>query len=938
MTEHYQLPPIRLGSPGEDISVRDLQAIKQRFKKLHQYRRQCVQNFLQPRQRLFLDLLPLIFHHNYPLLPGFISSETPAGIPDYSPSSQTIKAAKQFSKNFKSMRRMLHSYPIEGLFLMGSAGSIAFSKTSDMDIWLCHQAGLLAYELDELQKKAAAVETWAASLGLEVHFFLIDSQQFRLGHDTPLSTESSGKTQHYLLLEEFYRTAIYIAGKSLAWWLVPPHEENNYTQYVKHLKEGRFIYDHDFIDLGGLEAVPAEEFISATLWHIYKSIHAPHKSLLKLLLMECYASEYPQPEWLCQTIKKIIYQGNFVTADLDPYLLIYRKVEAYLQQAGSTGRLALARQCFYLKIMGLSDNTLDAQSRAFKEHYIQDIAIAWHWPTSTIADLKQQKYWDIRKATQEHAIILRQLTHCFRMIMGFAREHVKQNYEVGNDLKLIGRKLYSFLRKKTGKIEIITTRTAIHAKEQELSIVETPGFGWSLFLKKVQISEAADFDPLISCRSLLEVCCWLVVNRLYHKQLQLHFSSTSLQFPRGELHAILSHLDQFLTPHFNRENSLDTYRHLKTLLNSLIVLNLGLSMPDSREAGLHLMSDRSDPLSYGHDRQCFVQTLDSVSISNWNEITTCRYEGMEGLLDCLTRIINKHRKPLSPDDLTLICHTPIRAHSIMQRIKSVFNTLITLFPGQDNSTRYLLSGGATFYVFQCSNNFLGYRSLATKDLLFKELARPQAQFGHLVFDQGILEDTPIPLIYTLNKAQTIQLFYAHSLTQIMVYIVDEKGALYRQTHNRSDPNQLLNQYAAFLEAVLNHNALKPLLSIEYYEIQKNSAGVLSCSPLQLKAPSAGKQLTVRISGEIADNGLAYTIYCNKQAFSSRTYGNQLFQAVHEHILQFRRDQLDYPVYITDIDLPLSAFHLVSPDQLQTIHYLNYKQSIEAKLNARATLP
>jgi len=928
VTEHYQLPPIHLGSLSEAIAIEDLQAIKQRFKKVHQLRKQRVQDFLPPRQRLFLDLLPLIFHHNDPSLPGFVSPATPAGIPDYAPCDQTIRAAGQFSENFKYTRRAIRDYPIEGLFLMGSAGSIAFSQSSDMDIWLCHRTDLPADDIDELQKKAAAIEAWAASLELEVHFFLIDSRKFLLGHDTPLSAESSGETQHYLLLEEFYRTAIHIAGKSLAWWLIPPHEENNYTRYLKHLKDNRLIREHEFIDLGGLEAIPAEEFISATLWHIYKSIRAPHKSLLKLFLMECYASEYPQPAWLCQKIKKIIYRGDFVISDLDPYLLIYRKVEDYLQKARSTDRLALARQCFYLKIMGLSDGAVDAQTRAFKEQYLQEIITTWNWPGSIITGIKRQKYWDIQKAAHEHAIILQQLTHCFLRIMGFAREHVAQNYEVGNDLKLIGRKLYSFLRKKPGKIEIITTRNVPHAEEQELSIAEDRHYGWALFLEKVQPGAAAGRKPLTTGRTLIEVCCWLVVNRVYHRQLRLHLSSTSLRFPPGELNAILNHLDRFLTPHFNREDSLETYQQIKTLLNSLVVLNLGLPAADSRQD----VTPSSDPLSHGPGRQCPVQTLDRVSISNWNEITAHHYEGITGLFDCLTDIINKHRKPLSPDDVTLICHAPIRASSIAQRIQAVFNTLITLFSGHDSSLRYILPGGASYYVFESVNGLLRYRNLATADLLLKELGRPQTQFSHIIFDPSVLENTPIPLIYTLNRPQTVQLFYECTPAGIMVYIIDERGSLYTQPHKNTDLQQLLNAYAVFLGSILNRNAFKALLSIEYYEIQKDSTGAWSCSPLPMNALRAVKGLTVRVSGEAVDGGLSYTIHCNKQAFSSQDYGNRLFQAVHEYFLQFRRSEPDYSVYITDIDLPFSAFRIESPEQLQTIHYLINKQILEAELN------
>ena len=114
VAEKNRLPSIKLGSPGEDISKKDLRAIIQRFKNLHQLQQKKIQNFLQPRQRVFLNLLPLLFHQNVPLLPGFISTDTPAGIPDYKPSRQTLYDAGQFSKSFTFKNRALASYPIWG--------------------------------------------------------------------------------------------------------------------------------------------------------------------------------------------------------------------------------------------------------------------------------------------------------------------------------------------------------------------------------------------------------------------------------------------------------------------------------------------------------------------------------------------------------------------------------------------------------------------------------------------------------------------------------------------------------------------------------------------------------------------------------------------------------------------------------------------------------
>ncbi|NOT13916.1 MAG: class I adenylate cyclase [Methylococcaceae bacterium] len=934
-----EYPPINLGSPGEDISKKDLQTIKQRFKSLHLIRIQRIQEFLQPRQRQFLDLLPLIFHLNIPLLPGFISLDTPSGIPEYYPSNKTLKAAKKISKNIIYNRPVTRNGAIESLFLMGSVGSIAFSKTSDMDIWLCHESDLSTCKIDELQKKATAIERWAASLDLEVHFFLMDCRQFLLGKDTPMSKDSSGKTQHYLLLEEFYRTAVYIAGKSPAWWLVPPHEENNYTNYIRHLKDNRFVSEQELIDFGGLESVPPEEFISATLWHIYKSLNSPHKSLLKLLLMECYASEYPKPQWLCEEIKLAIYQGTFAITDLDSYLLIYQKVDAYLQSTSSSGRLTLARECFYLKIIGSSANSMDSQSRALREDYLQLIAERWNWPSSTLADLKKQRFWNIKKATEEHGIILHQLSHCFRMILSFANNYVdKRNYQGSNDQKLIGRKLYSFLEKKPGKIEIITTRQEVHAKESELSIVETTFMngaqGWLLFVKKVKAANQDDFEPLHKSRTLIEILCWIVINGLYQKHLKIHFSSCSLNPGSDELQLILNHLNWFFTTQFDIDNSLETYQAVNLQLKSLIFINVGVKNVDIREDGNCVISERSDALSYGTNRQCFIQTINKVSISSWSEITTSQYDGIDGVFQCLTDIVNYNRRPLCIDDLCVICHTPVRAKSIVGRIDLLFRALVKYFSKaqRNRMPRYLLAGESAYYVFQMNNKILGFQLLPTKEQLLKELASPNEVFSPIYLDQAMLEGTPLPLIFSMNKAKVIQVFYQKINSLVTVYIVDERGSLFTQQHSKSDVCHLLYQYSIFLQSILNRHLFTNLLTTEYYEIQKNSAGILSCIEIAVKPVLPQNPLSLRISGESTSDGITYTIYCNEDEFSSLDHGNQLFIVVFQHILERRQTKQDYPVYISDIDLPLSAFHVDNLEQLQTIHYLNYKQKIEAKLN------
>ena len=68
----------------EGISRKDLNTIRQRFQRLHRERLRRIRQEVRPSQQEFLDLLALLFHINHPMLPGYVNSEVPIGIPDFS--------------------------------------------------------------------------------------------------------------------------------------------------------------------------------------------------------------------------------------------------------------------------------------------------------------------------------------------------------------------------------------------------------------------------------------------------------------------------------------------------------------------------------------------------------------------------------------------------------------------------------------------------------------------------------------------------------------------------------------------------------------------------------------------------------------------------------------------------------------------------------------
>lgn len=925
--------PIRLGAPGEEISKKDLHAVTQRFKYFNQQRLQHVQSLLQPRQQDFLKLLPLLFHQNHPLLPGFVSSETPAGIPDYAPSKQTVDVAKQFSKGFAYKRKALRQYPIHAIFLMGSVGSMAFSKESDIDIWLCHDANLMGDELEELRQKTREVEKWAASLKIEAHFFLVVAEQFMRGENTPISKESSGETQHYLLLEEFYRTSIYVVGRTPVWWLVPPDQERHYGQYVQHLLENRFVAEADVLDFGDLNQMPTAEFVSATLWHIFKSLTSPHKSLLKLLLMESYASEFPHPQWLCLALKQAVYRGEFSVESLDPYLLMYSKVDAYLRQGGFAQRLDLIRECFYMKIMAGSGPILENRVRQMRENFMQQVAEQWQWPDDMLDGLASQRYWDIKRANSEHAVIRDQLQQCLRMIIKFTGLPVDQAQRENRDLRLIGRKLRAALDQRPGKIEILTTRGAVHTTPDLLvakeAVAEDAPPVWRLYSDRNVAQQAAEHSAIKQGDSLLEMLSWAVLNGLYKKTLNLQVAAANLKLAGNDLYQLFNELNAFFQARLpGADSGLDAFAAPNRLSAALLLVNLGESLAMDANSQQLVMSERSDPLSYGETRQCFVQSVYKLSVSSWGEATLQYYVGLEGLLNCLLDILHNGGPQIAADSLKVLCYTPVRGRSIVLRTESLFNNLLKCFVAAGaGAQRYIIPAETGYSLFQYNNGRLGYFRLDNANQLIQELSKPQPQFSAVLFDAYVLEQTYIPVLYRHNLADTVQVFYHATSKHVAVYVLDEKGSLFVRQHNNANPEHVLNHYSLFLGTLLAQAQVPEGIGVRFYEIQKNSAGVVSCQAVQVKVGASVFDLRVRIVGE-AGGGIA--VYCNERRFAID--GAESLRAVRSEILGYRNSHDDYPFHITEIDAPCRVLGAEHSEELQTLHFLHYKQKMEDKLN------
>ncbi len=933
-----------------NIDALEMRAIRRRFNALNVDRLRLVQNSLEARQRVFIELLPLLFHINHPMLPGYLSNKTPCGVSDYAPGKRCIQAARKLAKSFSYQRRAQRRYSVHAIYLMGSTGTIAYSKSSDFDIWICHRPGLSDNDIDALRNKTDGISSWAESLGLEVHFFLMDDESFRNRKRQQLSNENAGSSQHHLLLDEFYRTGLLVAGRYPVWWLVPAEYENQYEEYVDKLIVNRFIKQNDIVDFGGLSHLPSDEFCGATLWQLYKAVDSPYKSILKILLMEAYANQYPDIEILAIRFKKCVQKADAQLDQLDPYVMMCNTVEEYLFSRKELERLDLARRCFYFKVNEPMSRPDTRRVESWRRDAMRSLVDTWGWSREKLALLDQRRQWKIKRVLEERNLLVDELPHSYRALSQFGRDQNSSMSINPDELNLLGRKLYIAFERKAGKVEMINPGVSRDLSEEHLLLHynhDADGHSWAIYRGSALLQDDNTQEPLKRTAGLLELLAWCHFNGLINR----NPSTIGIQPPdaaltQWELRCLLDCLQQMFPGGRVSETDMQSLAEQATVREAGLFINLARDpMSKLTRNGMQLVSERIDPLSYGGQWENLAISFEMINITSWGEVLTFRYHGHKALLDCLCDYFSW--SPVNsgniPPPVPCFSFSSSRGAIIARRIEELFTEITDFFYRNywRRHARYAFRIGQHYYVLQCENDVPRYRELDSQRALLNHLSKPQPSYSPIRIDAQILDDSALPLILEQNREGVVQMYFQVQGPRAHVYILDERGSLFSQCVAFYDRQILLGQFQQFIEATRYRmrnmnlsNSLSDNEDTQFFQVSKDSLDQYQLE--SLKALGHGGKasfLDVQVIGGLDDNrNGSLSIFCGNREFSALEFGEKLFQEVARYITMRRSSGTHYPIYITDIDVNPTMLDSDGVDGVQTIHFLNYKKRIESLLN------
>jgi len=692
-----------------------------------------------------------------------------------------------------------------GLYAMGSTASIGQSSESDLDIWICYPHQMDKQRVKLLESKSWLISHWAEGYGVELNFFLIPDNKFRIDNKSDMTMDACGTSQHLLLLDEFYRTELHIAGKRILWWQVPFEQEKNYNQYVQSLYDNGQLNPDDWLDLGGFDRIPAEEYFGATLWQLYKGIDTPYKAVLKTVLMEAYSWEYPNTQLIAMCYKKRFQEHDIDSEYLDPYCLMLERVTVYLNKINDLERLEVVRACFYLKTEETLSTSCTQNPPSWRRQVLTKFVKQWGWDNSHIADLDNRKKWKVRAVRKAKDILLDTLMASYSKLLSFARDNNIEGSISAEDLGILSRKLYAAHESLPGKVDLINPKISPDLSEPNLSFIQVPenrknAAGWYLYNCSLDSFALLNTPTLMYAKYIAKLVAWCHMNGLYEEETQLYIYNQGSDLVDKKLNQFIQDLYSVFPIYIPKasNNALSRPCEVKHLT---IFLNLERDPTRHWDSTPESIDDQlGNIFSYGGEKECLIGSIDLIYRNSWNEVRTLHFNNNESVIDALHTILGKmHQGACPPEQIDLFCYSRQFQAQISQAFSSKLNEYIQLrLDSISQRSVQTLRTGEEKFAFYFEQTGVSVQHLQNSVDLYSHISNKKLSSSALNLKNTYFDKTASVIGSHISEG-IVQFFFENYRDGFNVYIANadnEIETLHSFTGGKDDLVQNVNRFYA----------------------------------------------------------------------------------------------------------------------------------------------
>ncbi|MCW8957034.1 MAG: class I adenylate cyclase [Gammaproteobacteria bacterium] len=875
----------------------------QAFSEYNKGRKQNLYKTLNKQQVLVLEALPVLFHINLNLLPGYVNKFTPRGIFDYYPENKIVEFIQRLNVNF-SLHHIeeINSYEIESMFLQ--QGMI----NNQTILWIIHDQSIAYDAIKLLEHKAHIVEQWLERFNLDINCKVSSAENIaRHSYDTEASDFHIDKS---FFLDIFYTESILIAGKIPQWWLDPEDQNNN-------IEEGS-------INLGNINSIRPQDFLSAAIWCLYNSDISPESYWLQLLLVYDRNRKHPKSDTIASRLKNMVLTTD-TPETIHPEDIIPEFINEIFESSKNLFNRNQVNQilrviCQYI----IPENKQDSIYHKLLNLRIDDQTIyAQRYPDTHIFILNMENLY-------------RAISNIYTHIENHIIKNDPDLYKRISGLEIISRNLLSRFKDKKNKIPLFNNRANPLFIEDKITIIHNVDNNQQKEWAIVRINQNNQPVKIESFDDLFSLVIWSVMNNFINKNTQVSAYCPRLLVRQTDIIDIINVIfDQIYTS--DRHISIDTFSNSPTVNKSIFLLY------SSEYLDISLVKRRSFKPDHQNNRKLlrFIE----IQLNNWGEIFIHHHQGMDSLLHTIFKTIAEiPAKGCAAPEFNISIHGII--HGELKKTAKLTRNLIDnisdfFYNRRKVNGKYIFKRDNIYYMIENISKVMCLLQLGNYHQLIKYLEERNSFSSHLYLEPESFINSPIPLILSQNKRRTIQLFFQITNNIADVYIADEHNSLHIHSQPYFDKQCFINQWLLFFLNTQNrlgkiHTSERRSAGIEISEIMINQNNELMVVPIDIEIPPPLDKcynIKIEVKGEPTDRQLS--LMFNEQKFSSKDYGERIFSEFINYFKLHSPLTGRYPLYLTDIDAPVEMFQVKNQDDIHMVNFIKYKRNIENRLNQLA---
>ncbi|MBI3186903.1 MAG: class I adenylate cyclase, partial [Gammaproteobacteria bacterium] len=706
-----------------------------------------------------------------------------------------------------------------------------------------------------------------------------------------------------IFLDDFYSEAIFVAGKMPAWWLITPDKEVAYEQEMENIRIKDSARYDNLIDFGSIANARPQDYLASTILNLINIRQCPEETWLNILDLCHKLTAHPSLDCTSLHIKEGIYTAQNNSA---LYQEIYCHVMNNTLDAiyGRENSIIIART---LKVIAnRHDNKnnmaniyriLLAHRRDSDAEFTNNDKLSYEFTTATeiIFDLIKQAFiWFLDQLNRIDASIL----------------------PPDSGLRIVAGNLISHIEHKQDYIPVTNINPVNSTRNYDVCIkhiIEHRNNNWSLI---VVDNENQSYE-MRQGKTPVELVAWGVLNRLITHETRISVSCPYLSVKQTQIADIATILLRHLPELPNANLSLATFTVDEAPLNDIIIFNELKSNSDKSLNNIEI---------YRFQVTCYGGVIFDKAMN------------IDGLLSLFCQGLSADLKAGNkPHKIAMYCISSGSCHSFMNEAKTIYNK-ICHFVGnlKKGYTHFIDTIDYGFYAIEARNNKL--KAITNISARYPEENIKTDNNVLMNFSGDVEDNAVLNYLYRNNIYGYIQLFYKVDGNTSRIYILDEHGQLTRLSQPFYDQQSFINQWIMFLYN--SRNRIKSLddsqhdqPNIEIFELSYNKFDQILKNRLTASGlPGDKPYFDLKISIE-GDKGQQTIIFeCEDMKFSSRDHGTDIYAALRRYLAKNFKSDSRTPVYLTDVDMPLSQI-TNSQHKLPCMRdFIMHKINIEKRLN------